>query len=194
MGDAALEARLLNAVEEGDLDAVRAVFDDVAAAVVPEREPPQQQQQVPPQQPPPPEPSDTPLRSTSESPLAPATPTVTDPTTPIELPELNATAPRASLDTPAARVRRLLRRAATQDHYSVLHLAVCDGNREMAELLIDHQADVNATTLANDSVLHLASRSGHVALVELLIERRADTTIRTVHERRQRLGGTLSRD
>jgi ankyrin repeat protein len=59
------------------------------------------------------------------------------------------------------------------------------GHRVIAELLLDHGADVNARTRKQDlfSPLHLASWNGHLEIVSLLLGRGADIHARGINGR-----------
>jgi ankyrin repeat protein len=56
-----------------------------------------------------------------------------------------------------------------------IHIAARVGCVEIAKLLIEHGADVNAETAKyNDFPLHLAAKEGHLEVVRLLIDNGAD--------------------
>jgi len=55
-----------------------------------------------------------------------------------------------------------------------LHVAVCNGNEPLVELLLNAQADVNAADNDGETSLLQASYSGHAAIVSLLLAHKAD--------------------
>ena len=55
-----------------------------------------------------------------------------------------------------------------------LHAAALTGNGDVAELLLDHRADVNARTNNGSTPLHYAAEKGHQEVAELLLTRGAD--------------------
>jgi ankyrin repeat protein len=58
---------------------------------------------------------------------------------------------------------------------SALHIAVSEGNSEIARILIDHSADVEAISeLQGSRALHLAAQFGNAAMLALLLESGAD--------------------
>ena len=61
----------------------------------------------------------------------------------------------------------------------LLHIASAKGYIEIAELLIDRGADVNATTNTNKTPLFFASREGHAHMVAFLLSHGADPLITT---------------
>ena len=60
-----------------------------------------------------------------------------------------------------------------------LHYAALDGYKEVAELLIDKGADVNAKNLSGGTPLHNAAQQGHKEIVVLLIANGADLNAKT---------------
>jgi ankyrin repeat protein len=58
-----------------------------------------------------------------------------------------------------------------------LHAASADGHLEIARLLLEHRADVNARAINRETPLHVASRMGHVGIVRLLLEYGADASV-----------------
>lgn len=62
-----------------------------------------------------------------------------------------------------------------QNGITPLHCAVYQGNEEMTEMLIDSQANVNATCKSGRTVLHLAAEQGHRRLIRLLLHRRVNS-------------------
>ena len=58
--------------------------------------------------------------------------------------------------------------------YTLLSSAAGDGNLEIAQLLLDHNADPNLRNSNGTTPLMLAAGTGHVEIVELLIKRGAD--------------------
>lgn len=74
-------------------------------------------------------------------------------------------------------------RAYSHDGWTALHLAAFFGHREVAALLIDRGADVNArsrsTRFARENTpLHAAAANRQVAVAELLVARGADVNAR----------------
>ena len=61
---------------------------------------------------------------------------------------------------------------------TALIYAARDGQIEIAQLLIDHNAEVNWIDGEGVTPLILAAFKGHVELAELLMEHQADTTVR----------------
>jgi ankyrin repeat protein len=71
----------------------------------------------------------------------------------------------------------------SHDGWTALHLAAFFGHRELAALLIERGADVNArsrnTRFARENTpLHAAAANRHLAVAELLVERGADVNAR----------------
>ena len=60
-----------------------------------------------------------------------------------------------------------------------LHLASREGHVEVAQVLIEHGADLAAQTKDGSTPLHWASERGHVEVVRLLIEHGADLAAQT---------------
>jgi ankyrin repeat protein len=52
--------------------------------------------------------------------------------------------------------------------FTPLIFAARENNEEIAQLLIDHGADVNARNMYGDSPLSLAEKEGHTTIVEIL--------------------------
>jgi ankyrin repeat protein len=74
-------------------------------------------------------------------------------------------------------------RAYSHDGWTPLHLAAFFGHRELARMLIERGADVNArsrsTRFARDNTpLHAAAANRQTAVAELLLERGADVNAR----------------
>jgi len=59
-----------------------------------------------------------------------------------------------------------------------LHVAASDGSKELVELLLAHNAGVNATNNAGQTPLHLAFLHGHLAVAELLLANKADPDVK----------------
>jgi serine/threonine-protein phosphatase 6 regulatory ankyrin repeat subunit B len=55
-----------------------------------------------------------------------------------------------------------------------LHVAATFGKTEVARLLLDHKADVNAKLKDGQRPLHFAAREGHLDVVKLLLDNGAD--------------------
>jgi ankyrin repeat protein len=73
--------------------------------------------------------------------------------------------------------------AYSHDGWTPLHLAAFFGHREVAELLLDHGADVNARSQSErfaraNTPLHAAAANRQVAVAELLVARGADVNAR----------------
>ena len=69
--------------------------------------------------------------------------------------------------------------AYSHDGWTPLHLAAFFGNRDVAALLLDHGADINARSRSErfaraNTPLHAAAANRQVAVAELLLERGAD--------------------
>lgn len=79
-------------------------------------------------------------------------------------------------------VKWLLARGARVDsepmHWSALHYAVFAGHGEVAALLIEHGADINARSTNGSSVLMMAVYEGHEQLVRQLLARGADRSVK----------------
>lgn len=79
-------------------------------------------------------------------------------------------------------VRWLLARGAqinrSARQWTALHYAVFAGHEEIARLLMQSGADVNARSTNGSSVLMMAAREGRVPLARLLISQGADATVR----------------
>jgi len=58
--------------------------------------------------------------------------------------------------------------------WTPLHYATRYGHLEVAQLLIDNGADVNATKHDHWTPIHLSATNGHLGTVKLLLERGAD--------------------
>ncbi|XP_078608089.1 ankyrin repeat domain-containing protein 66-like [Branchiostoma floridae x Branchiostoma japonicum] len=59
-----------------------------------------------------------------------------------------------------------------------LHVASGNGRTEVAELLIEHKAEVDARNRLGWTSLHVASRYGQTEMAELLIEHKAEVDAR----------------
>jgi ankyrin repeat protein len=78
-------------------------------------------------------------------------------------------------------MRLLLERGATVDipvpsswPGPVIHMASYQGQTEAIRLLLQYNADVNATNMLNETPLHLASQFGHANVMQILLEHGAD--------------------
>jgi len=60
-----------------------------------------------------------------------------------------------------------------EDKSTLLHIAAQNGHKDIAELLINKDVDVNAKNKYSDTPLHNAARKGHKNVVELLINKGA---------------------
>jgi ankyrin repeat protein len=65
------------------------------------------------------------------------------------------------------------------EHRTALHWAACLDAWEVADLLIQRGAHVNATDLDDETPLHSAAFSGHTRMVRLLLGAGADRSIRS---------------
>jgi uncharacterized protein len=63
-------------------------------------------------------------------------------------------------------------------HWSALHYAVFAGRGEVATVLLERGADINARSTNGSSVLMMAVYEGHEDLVKLLLARGADTSVK----------------
>lgn len=64
--------------------------------------------------------------------------------------------------------------ARDEEQFTLLHYAAFYGRREIAAILIDKGADINAPGLADLTPLHVAAMEGQREVVELLIDRGAN--------------------
>lgn len=71
----------------------------------------------------------------------------------------------------------LERGAYANGGFTPLHFAAREGQLEVARLLLDAGADVNAPAADGKSPLNLAIYNGHYTLAELLIDRSADVNL-----------------
>jgi uncharacterized protein len=69
---------------------------------------------------------------------------------------------------------------STTDGLTALHYAARDNSCELAELLIDANANINATDTYNRTPLHYAAHTGHQRIAALLIEKRANIDLQTI--------------
>ena len=69
---------------------------------------------------------------------------------------------------------RDLAKAHSSDGFTPLHLACFFGQIEAAEILISHQADVNAVSPMRIAVIHSAAASRNAALLKLVLQAGAD--------------------
>ncbi len=60
---------------------------------------------------------------------------------------------------------------------TALHWAAARGNDALVQLLLDHDADIDARDTNGNTPLHLAARNGNLSMVKLLIARGANATI-----------------
>ena len=75
--------------------------------------------------------------------------------------------------------------ARDYDGWTCLHSAVQLGQLGMVHALLDHRADISATTNCDETPLHIGAREGHLDVVKLLCAHGAD-----VHAHKRRSGGT----
>jgi ankyrin repeat protein len=78
-----------------------------------------------------------------------------------------------------ASMQLLLERGAAPDLQCpvlglLTHFASREGRAEVARLLLQHNADVNATDAGDSTALHLASLMGHVDIAQILLDHGAD--------------------
>ena len=64
--------------------------------------------------------------------------------------------------------------ARDYDGSAVLHAAAQGGHIRAVQLLIDHDADVDAKTNLDETPLHFAARDAHLAVVKMLVARGAN--------------------
>jgi ankyrin repeat protein len=62
--------------------------------------------------------------------------------------------------------------------YTPLHFAAKNGNKDVAQLLIDKEADINAKSNINETPLHVAAKYGNSGVAKLLIDK--DANVNTV--------------
>lgn len=61
---------------------------------------------------------------------------------------------------------------------SALHWAVSFGKKDVAQLLLDHNCDVNSVNAEKQTPLHLACKNGGESMIQLLLERGARVDVR----------------
>ena len=61
-----------------------------------------------------------------------------------------------------------------KDKKTALHVAAKNGHVDVAKVLIQNGADVNAVEKDKWTALHLAARNGHVDVAKVLIQNGAD--------------------
>lgn len=66
------------------------------------------------------------------------------------------------------------------DGWTALHLAVNEGNLEVAKLLLDEKANIEARTKQMRTPLHVACCRGDLRAVQMLVERRANLTAQDI--------------
>ena len=81
-------------------------------------------------------------------------------------------------NTAAARV--LLEKGAkvSEPGWTALHYAAASGSEEIAKLLLQHKAKVDARAPNGTTPLMMAARSGHTKIARLLLDNDADVTLR----------------
>lgn len=62
----------------------------------------------------------------------------------------------------------------TQDHRTPLHIACERGHAEVVELLLAHEADVEAKDISGNTPLHVAAQSQQTKIVQKLLDTGAD--------------------
>lgn len=62
--------------------------------------------------------------------------------------------------------------------WTALHYAAASGSNEVAQLLLDKKADINAFSPNNTTPIMMAARGGHILTVKLLLDGGADATLR----------------
>ncbi|MBS1187265.1 MAG: hypothetical protein H6R04_1283 [Burkholderiaceae bacterium] len=82
-------------------------------------------------------------------------------------------------------VEALLKKGAevNREGWTALHYAAAKGNNDIVQLLLDHEADIDATSPAGITPLMMAAQSGHIYTVKLLHDLGADATIEDDHGR-----------
>ncbi|XP_033213964.1 serine/threonine-protein phosphatase 6 regulatory ankyrin repeat subunit A-like [Belonocnema kinseyi] len=81
---------------------------------------------------------------------------------------------------------------------SILHYAVMKNNPSLVRYLLEHQADVNALTVAGRTPLHYAACIGNIEVVKMLLEAGADVNSRKCRNNitplHEACGGSLKRE
>ncbi|MBS1170210.1 MAG: hypothetical protein H6R01_1128 [Burkholderiaceae bacterium] len=82
-------------------------------------------------------------------------------------------------------VEALLKKGAevNREGWTALHYAAAKGNNDIVRLLLDHDADLDATSPAGITPLMMAAQGGHIYTVKLLHDMGADATIEDDHGR-----------
>lgn len=76
---------------------------------------------------------------------------------------------------------------------SLLHAACYDGKPEIAELLLELGADVNARERDLRTPLHLAANQGHLDVIDVLVQHDADLEAKDVQGKTPLMLGRISR-
>lgn len=83
----------------------------------------------------------------------------------------------ADTDVDTTQLKQLLNSKDSQGN-TVLHMAALNNNVKIAELCLDHGADVNTMKSKETTPLHIAAAKGNLEMAELLTSRGAGVNIK----------------